>query len=350
MPELRFDPLKKTWVIISTERAKRPHDFSLISEEKKEEGECPFCPGNEDKTPPEIFAIREEGSKPNEPGWSIRVIPNKYPALRLEGKIEREGIGLYDRMSGVGAHEVIIESPEHGKSLADLPLEQIVKVLTVYKLRLKSLRADERFRYVLIFRNYRSIAGASLSHPHSQIIATPVTPKVLKEELSIAREHFSRKERCIFCDILRDEMRFGDRIVKIHKNYVLFTPFASCFPFECRLYPLRHSYDFAEIPDEELPELALALKDMLLRIKLALNDPPYNFVIHTAPSLHPRPGKPDYWGTIKEDFHWHIELVPRLTIMAGFEWGTGFYINPTPPEEAAKYLREVDNAVEGMLR
>ncbi len=342
MPELRYDPIKTMWVIISTERAKRPTDFEPVAAVEDRGKFCPFDYGNEDKTPPEVFAIRKPGTAPDTPGWDVRVIPNKFPALRIEGELNREGVGIYDRMNGVGAHEVIVETPEHGPSLADLSVEHIVKVLKAYKERLISLRKDTRFRYILIFKNYGKRAGASLSHTHSQLIATPITPKFVREQLNVAKDYFSRKERCIFCDIIRDEMRFKERIVKIHDRYIVFAPFASSFPFEMRFYPRYHSHDFAAVPDEELPALAYALKDMLLRLKVVLNNPPYNFVLITAPSTIPRPGKPSYWGTLQYDFHWHIELIPRVTTIAGFEWGTGFYINPTPPEEAARYLREAD--------
>ena len=340
MPELRYDPLRERWVIIAVERARRPGDFEVIKEERKLTV-CPFCYGNEDKTPPEIFAIREPGTAPNTPGWKVRVVPNKYPALRVEEELVREGVGLFDKMSGVGAHEVVIETPHHELSLADLTIEEIKDVLVAYRERLNDLRKDVRLRYILIFKNHKSTAGASLAHSHSQIIATPVTPTIVSQELRISKEHFLKKERCIFCDIIKQELAIGSRIVFDDGKYIAWCPFASSFPFEAWLFPKRHCYDFGLLTDEELLDLARALKELLLRIKLTLDDPPYNFVLHTSPSLHPRPGKPDYWGTIKYDYHWHLELVPRLTKIAGFEWGTGFYINPTPPEVAAEYLRKV---------
>ncbi|RLD94272.1 MAG: galactose-1-phosphate uridylyltransferase [Aquificota bacterium] len=340
MPELRMDPIKQRWVIIAVERARRPEDFQMPPEEKKLHA-CPFCYGNEDKTPPEVFAIRPSGSSPNTSGWRVRVTPNKYPALRIEGELAREGMGIFDRMSGIGAHEVVIENPDHNRSLADLSIEEIRDVLLAYRERIKDLRRDQRFRYVLVFKNHRSAAGASLSHSHSQIIATPVTPFIVIQELRAAQEHYLKKERCIFCDIIKQELAIGRRVVRADDDYLLWTPFASCFPFEVWLFPLKHRHDFALLTDDELMVLARAMKDMLLRIKLVLNDPPYNFVLHTCPSLTPRPGKPHYWGTIEYDYHWHLELVPRLTKIAGFEWGTGFYINPTPPEVAAEELKKI---------
>jgi len=340
MPELRMDPIRQRWVIIATERARRPEDFQTPQEERRLEV-CPFCYGSEDKTPPEVFAVRPSGSAPNTTGWRVRVTPNKYPALRIEGELGREGEGIFDRMTGIGAHEVVVENPDHERSLADLSVEEIRDVLLAYRERIIDLRRDRRFRYILVFKNHRAAAGASISHSHSQIIATPVTPFVVIQELRASQEYYLRKERCIFCDIIKQERAFGDRVVKDYGDYLLWTPFASSFPFEVWLFPMRHSHDFALLSDEELLVEARAMKDMLLRIKLTLHDPPYNFVLHTSPCLTRRPGKPQYWGTIKYDYHWHLELIPRLTRIAGFEWGTGFYINPTPPEVAKEELGKV---------
>ena len=347
MPELRYDPIRSRWVIISTERARRAHEYIRPREKPKVDvRSCPFCYGNEAKTPPEVFVIAPEGRQPNTSGWEVRVVPNKYPALRIEGELKREGLGIFDLVNGIGAHEVIIESPQHDVSLADLSVHHIQKVLIAYRERIRDLRKDVRFRYILVFRNHGGEAGASLSHPHSQLIATPIIPPVVVGELNTAREHYIRKERCIFCDLLKQELMLGDRIVYEDENYVEWTPFASAFPFETWLFPKKHLHDFALLNDDELLELARVLKDMLLRIKTVLGDPPYNMVLHTAPSPHPRPGREYYWSTLQYDYHWHIVLIPRLTRIAGFEWGSGLYINPTPPEEAAKYLREAEVKVE----
>lgn len=340
MSELRMDPVKQRWVIIAVGRARRPKDFEVIQEEKRLEV-CPFCYGSEEKTPPEVFAIRPPETRPNTAGWRVRVMPNKFPALKVEGELMREGIGVFDRMTGVGAHEVVVEMPDHDRSLGDLAVEEIRDVLLAYRERIRDLRRDARLRYTLVFKNHRATAGASISHSHSQIIATPVTPFTMVQELRASQEYYSKKERCIFCDIIKQEIAIGKRVVRLDEHYLLWAPFASCFPFELWLFPMHHCHDFAELTDEELLILGGAMKDMLLRIKITLNDPPYNFVLHTSPSLTPRPGKPHYWGTIRYDYHWHIELIPRLTRIAGFEWGTGFYINPTSPEVAAEELRRV---------
>ncbi len=341
MPELRHDPIQKRWVIIASERGRRPDDFPRLTESFPA-GFCPFCEGNEAKTPPEITAVRCNGRGSNQPGWEVRVVPNKFPALRIEGGLDRKGLGAYDRMNGVGAHEVIIETPRHDLNMADASVEHLEKIIRVYRERLVDLLRDFRFKYILIFKNYGAAAGASLAHPHTQVIATPVTPLTLAEELTSAKEHYQDKERCLFCDLIQQELESGERLVVSGEHFIAMAPFASRFPFEIVLAPRAHHHSFAEISDDMIHHLALTLKEVLLRIKKCLSDPAYNFLIHTIPNVKARPKRSTYWDTIEVDFHWHIELIPRLTRIAGFEWGTGFYINPTAPEEAAKYLREVE--------
>ena len=340
MSELRWDPLKLHWVIIATERGRRPRDFQAEPEPLPITS-CPFCYGNEDKTPSEIFAIRPSGM-PNTPNWKVRVIPNKYPALRIEGELESRGYGPYDVMNGIGAHEVIIETPDHAKSMADLTPVELTDVLITWRTRLLDLRRDFRFRYMILFKNHGARAGASLAHSHSQLIAVPMLPPVATTELKVCRTHYADKERCLFCDLLAFELEQGTRVVREFSNFVTLAPYAASFPFELRLYPKRHSHDFALMHDAQLAELAVAMKDMLMRVKLVLKDAPYNFVLHTCPPMHKRPGKPAMWTSLEYDYHWHIELVPRLTSIAGFEWGTGFFINPTSPEDAARFLREAE--------
>ena len=340
MPELRHDPIQRRWVIIATERGRRPDDFAR-EQPHPNGGFCPFCEGNESKTPPEITAIRN-GSQPNQPGWEVRVVPNKFPALRIEGGLDRKGLGAYDRMNGVGAHEVIIETPRHDLNLADAPVDHLQKVLWTYRERLVDLLRDQRFKYILIFKNHGAAAGASISHPHTQMIATPVTPLTLVEELDSARNHYIKKERCLFCDLIQQELESGERVVAAGEQFVALAPFASRFPFEIFIAPRQHNCSFAEASDDMLYHLAVVLKEILLRVKKCLNDPPYNFLIHTIPNIRVKPRPASYWDTIELDYHWHLEFMPRLTQVAGFEWGTGFYINPTSPEDAAKYLREIE--------
>ncbi|HNS31382.1 MAG TPA: DUF4931 domain-containing protein [bacterium] len=343
MSELRKDPVIGRWVVIATERKLRPSDFSAPIEMPKQTF-CPFCPGNEDKTPAEIFAVRPDSSAPNTKGWAIRVVSNKFPALRIEGELNKKGIGLYDMMNGIGAHEVIIETPEHFTSdgnladMKDYDHFKIDQILETYQVRCLDLKKDTRFRYVLVFKNSGKEAGASLAHPHSQIIATPVVPKRVKEELTGSKWYYEYKERCAWCDIINQELDSNKRIIAQNESFLAIAPFASRFPFEISIFPFRHSPDFEEITAGERQLLSKLMLELFKKISKGLNNPSYNFMLHTAPSRYPRPG---YWQTIEKDYHWHMELMPRLVKQGGFEWGTGFYINPTPPEEAAEFLKSL---------
>lgn len=329
MSELRKDPITERWVIISTERGKRPSDWPPESKARAG-GFCPFCPGNEDKTPPEIRALRPGQTPKNSPGWQVRVVANKFPALQIEGDLNRRGEGLYDMMNGIGAHEVIIESPDHSAELADLELNHVHEILSIFRERILDLRNDTRFKYILIFKNHGIAAGASLEHSHSQLIATPIIPKRVVEELEGAKKHFGFKERCVYCDIIHHELQMGKRLVVSSMEYIAIEPFAPRFPFETWLLPLKHRSHFEHMDVQEYRGLAAALRETLQRLNKTLETPPYNFILHTSPAQDP--AAPDY--------HWHLEIIPKLTKVAGFEWGTGFYINPTPPELAAQYLRD----------
>ncbi|HPR62711.1 MAG TPA: galactose-1-phosphate uridylyltransferase [Thermoanaerobaculia bacterium] len=335
MSDLRHDPIQRRWVIIATERGRRPHDFRSPAEARQTHF-CPFCPGHEEATPPEIARISEGRN------WKVRVVPNKFPALRIEGGLDRQGVGIFDKMNGIGAHEVVIETPDHNANLSDLPVDHLILVLKMCQERLRDLNRDGRFRYCLLFKNHGEAAGASIDHTHMQIIATPVTPRTVAIELDSCRDHFRLKERCLICDILTQEMEQKIRIVRANERFVVFAPYASRFPFETSIAPRFHQHDFLLTTEEDLRLLAVTLKDTLMRLNRSLLNPPYNFILHNAPNTGAGPLRPGYWQTLPFDYHWHIEIIPRVTKMAGFEWGTGFYINPTPPEEAAEYLREVE--------
>ena len=328
MPELRKDPIVGRWVIISTERARRPSDFAADPVAPLG-GECAFCPGSEAKTPPEILAGRPPGGAPNQPGWSLRVVPNKFPALRIEGDLDPAGEGLFDRMNGVGAHEVVIESPDHGASLATLGADAVAEVLLAFRARVQDLKKDPRLQYVLVFKNHGEAAGASLEHPHSQLIATPIIPIMVAEELAGAAQYYAMKERCVWCDIVRQERREGRRRILEADGFVVLAPFAPRLPFETWILPIRHRAAYEDSEEGELRELAGVLGDFLRRMNRVLGEPPFNFMLHTAPL---RDGQAD-------SFHWHLEIIPKLTKVAGFEWGSGFFINPMPPESAADALR-----------
>ena len=329
MPELRKDPVVGRWVIISTERARRPSDFRTEAVTART-ASCVFCPGSEDKTPPEILAGRGPRAETNGPGWSFRVVPNQFPARRIEGDLEPSGEGMFDRMNGVGAHEVIIEAPDHHASLATLTVDAVADVLCAYRERVLDLKKDPRFDYVLVFKNHGEAAGASLEHPHSQLIATPIIPIMVVEELTGSAEYWSRKERCVWCDIVRQERREVGRVILEAQGFVALAPFAPRFPFETWILPAAHRSAFEESTVEELRGLAHVLGDFLRRVDRVLDRPPYNYMLHTAP-LRDGP---------LEHFHWHLEIIPKLTRVAGYEWGSGFFINPMPPEDAAAALRE----------
>jgi UDPglucose--hexose-1-phosphate uridylyltransferase len=327
--ELRKDPVTNRWVIISAERAKRPSDFGS-KPLPRPSGVCPFCPGNEGATPPEVMAYRNGGEPPNTPGWHVRVIANKFPALMREGNLSRQSEGIYDKMQGVGVHEVIIESPDHDQTLGTMPPQQVEEVLSAFRERILDLKQDPRLQYVLIFKNHGEAAGASLEHPHSQLIATPIIPKRVREEVDGARQYYDAKQRCVYCDIIREELTQTRRVISMNDHFVAMAPFASRFPFETWVVPRTHYAAFEETPTEEYASLARIVQETFQRVERVLSNPPYNVVIHNAPF-----GEDD-----RLHYHWRLEITPRLIRLAGFEWGTGFYINPTPPEEAAQHLRD----------
>jgi UDPglucose--hexose-1-phosphate uridylyltransferase len=330
MPELRKDPIVGRWVIIATERSKRP--ITPKSEVHIPTTYCPFCEGSEQATPHEIIAYRDRNTRPNEKGWRVRVVPNKFPALQIEGELNKRGEGIYDKMNGIGAHEVIIECPFHEVSLANLSEDNIREVLWVYHDRLVDLKKDPRLVYGMVFKNVGAAAGASLEHTHSQLIVTPIVPISVLEEMTGALEFFNYRGRCIFCDMIYQELSSEKRVIMETPNFVTFAPYASRFPFETWILPKSHSSHYENIQKKEVDELGTVLKTILLKLELALDKPAYNYIIHTSP----------FDTQSLPHYHWHIEIIPRLTRVAGFEWGTGFYINPVPPEQAAAFLRETE--------
>jgi len=331
MPELRKDPILGRWIIIAKERGKRPTDF-IIDKSVTKGGFCPLCSGNEKTTPLEVLSYSDHSRSANAPGWSLRVVPNKYPALVIEGTLDKAGEGLYDKMNGIGAHEVIIETPKHEEFFAYLPQNRMVQVFNAFRDRLIDLALDSRFRYVMIFKNHGKAAGASLEHSHSQLVALPILPRMIVSELEGSLTYFKYKERCIFCDIIHQELRDNVRIVCENDAFLVITPFAPRSPFEMWVLPKQHSSAYISMDEEQFKLLAQIFSECLRRLDKCIPNAPYNFVLHTSP-LRSQP---------LEHFHWHFEIVPKLTQIAGFEWGSGFYINPTPPEDAARYLRAAE--------
>jgi UDPglucose--hexose-1-phosphate uridylyltransferase len=310
LPELRKDPIVGRWVIISTDRAKRPTDFTRDAVKMKG-GFCPFCYGNEAKTPPEIQAYRpsQNGGPPQRdtPGWTVRVVPNKFPALGIEGN----------------------ETNDHNATLSQLPPKRIEDILWTFRDRILDLKKDRRFKYILIFKNHGESAGASLEHAHSQLIALPIVPIYVAEEIEGAKQYYIYKERCVFCDIVQQEGEAGVRVVAENDDFITIAPYAPRFPFETWILPKQHESAFENSSSHMFENLAKSIRVLLNKADQVLDNPAYNLVIHSSPTQDPT----------NDHYHWHIEYVPKLTRTGGFEWGTGFYINPTPPEEAAKFLR-----------
>ncbi|MEW6109647.1 MAG: HIT domain-containing protein [Nitrospirota bacterium] len=334
--ELRKDPLLGRWVAVLNQ-SKSPAEYVIPSDEEDEK-ECMLCAGREDETPPEIMSVEKLNPSKSAREWWTRVIPNFTPIFKVEGDLCRRGEGMYDKMNSVGANEIIVESPEHSAKPEDMGLDQMVRVLMTYRERMSDLEKDPRLRYTLIYKNSGKEAGAVFSHPVSNIASTPVIPKRVKEELDGAKQYFAYKERCIFCDIIREELRVGSRVILETKSFVAFCPYASKFPFESWIVPKRHNCAFQDIKTEEIEDMALILSSVLKKIRAAFDGLAFNYFIHSAPNRIPRK---NHWHTLGEDFHWHLEIMPRLLRTSGFEWGSGFYILPTSPESAAKYLKEV---------
>jgi UDPglucose--hexose-1-phosphate uridylyltransferase len=329
MPEFRKDPFVDRWVIISTERAKRPVGYGS-SGEVSDAGECPFCAGHEAMTPPEILVLRSESEAPNSPQWSVRVVPNKYPALVRDGSGTQIVNELYAAEAGIGAHEVIIESPSHVTDMALLSDKQFETILRAYSDRITDLRGDRKLRCVLIYKNQGPEAGATLEHVHSQLVALPMVPKQLREEIGAAKTYYESKKRCVFCAVIGNETKGHERFVVENDRFIVVCPFAPRFPYETWILPKRHASFFERNSQQDQRDLARILREILRRFKHWLSNPPFNYVIHSNPL--------DQDGN--DYYHWHIEILPKLIQVGGFEWGSGFYINTVTPEQSAGLLRQ----------
>lgn len=327
MSELRLDPTTKEWVIFATERSRRPHEFQrpgISPTPLPAVNRCPFCPGNEDLTPATIYQL------PFTNPWSVRVVPNRFPALRIEDETERHTNGdLFVTMGGVGAHEVIIESCHHDRPLPYLSDDEMVAVVRVFLARTRDLMRDPRFKLILIFKNHGPTAGTSLEHPHCQLVATPVVPRLVRLKYDVAEQHFDITGKCLYCQIVKDELATGIRVISRTQHFVVLHPFASHVPFETWVLPTFHQPSFSSLDDSLVPEFAVLLKQTLLTLTNALGEFAYNMIIQTSPV-----GEESH-----EYFLWHVQILPRLVTEAGFELGTGMSINTTLPEETAEFLR-----------
>lgn len=334
MPELRYNIATREWVIIATDRAKRPEDFAgKATPPLKDDSaaNCPFCSGRESKTPAETFAIRPNGSQANTPGWKVRAMPNAFPALKPEGSVTRQKIdGTFLRMDGFGIHEVIIETPEHEQVMATMAIAQVEDVFAAYLERFTTLAKDSRFESIVLFKNHGRNAGTSLHHPHSQVVAMPVTPKRIRDNIEIAMGHFDQYGTCIYCDMIKSEIAAKERLVLQTDEYIAFVPYASRLPFETWVLPKIHQANYDEVGPEGNRALARVIKTILEKFYRSLSNPDFNYAIYSSPCRE--------HGL--EYYHWSLKIFPRITGLAGFEIGSGMSINVVVPEAAAKYLRE----------
>jgi len=338
MSQQRKDPVSGRWVVFNPDVTRKVETLIANPPEHPKSETCIYCEGREAETPGEILAYRKDGSSKNGAGWLTRIVPSSVPVLRVEEDAVREGVGMFDMVNGVGAHEIIVETPDHSLDITSMDIDAIEKVFSAWKSRIEDLRKDKRLRYVLIFKNHGELAGNSIGHSHSQVLALPMTPLRIRTELETCKKYFDYKQRCLLCDVIREEKDFGERIVFENECFLAIEPFASRYPFETWILPKTHQSDILlSVSGEESRQLAEVLKTSLAAIKQALLDPPYNLVLHTIPNKIPRNG---YWETIDQDYHWHLEILPRVTRATGFEKGSGCYVNPVFPEEAAEFLRE----------
>lgn len=327
MPEIRQNLITREWVIIATERAKRPEEFSQKGKKiilPEFDPTCPFCPGNEHKTPAATFSLEEGGR------WKVRATPNKFPALSSVEEKTREISGIKRKMSGAGVHEVVIETPLHNTTTALLSEKDVQNIIITYQKRYEEIAKDKRCEMIIIFKNHGESAGTSLLHPHSQIIATPMVPLSIRERIETAINYFDDTGECIFCKVLGDELQDDKRIIIDSKHFTSFIPYAAFSPFHIWIFPKRHTSVFSDIRAEEISDLSIVLRNTLRKLYFALQDPDFNYVIRSSPI------------DIKEAdyFHWYLTIVPRVSKAAGFELGSGMFINTARPEESAKFLRE----------
>ncbi len=330
MSELRQNPLNKEWVIIATERAKRPHELARKGEERKPRPSyienCPFCPGNEHMAPPASMQIVRDAK------WQVRAVPNKFAALSSEGNLFRQTDGLKRSVSGVGIHEVIVETPEHNQTTALLNEDDVELILQCYHERYLAISRDTRVDLITIFKNHGAAAGTSLEHPHSQLIATPIISPEIRRRMEDAMSFYDDEGQCLFCRVLAEELRDRIRIVQETAHFVALIPYASLSPFAMWIFPRRHMASFGQIHPEEISDLSGMLQTVLAKLYYGLGDPDYNYVVRSSPSEN----------RYSRYYHWYISLIPRLTRLAGFELGSGMYINVTLPEENAEVLRKVE--------
>ena len=328
MSEWRADPVTGQWVVIAADEPLRRRDFDLDPVIPIDEAYCPLCEGEEAAAGHEIAAVRD-GTPSDGPGWRLRVVPNRVPALRVEATLDHRGDGLFERMNGLGAHEVVVETPRHDATWATLPVEDLTLVLAAWRDRIADLQRDSRLRAALVFKNEGVKAGARLAHPHSQVVAMPLVPGALAAEVAGARRHFEASGRCLYCALVEQELAAGTRVIASTAAAVVLAPFAARWPFETWLLPRAHHARFELAPASLLAEVAATVQPVLRAIAARLEEPALNVVLHSTP----------YAEADDAIYHWHLEIVPRVLRASGFDLGSGTAINPVSPEEAARVLR-----------
>lgn len=326
--ELRKDPTTGKWTLVRRSRGDAEFESAGAST-------CPFCPGNESLTPREIVAYRPSGSRPNEPGWQVRVFPEGDPYFRIEEELVREGVGMFDRVSIRGASEIVVEDPSHEVTLASMDEAQFIRVLWMYRDRIQDLKRDSKIRSIVVTRRHGK-PGARIRHPYSRILATPIVFDDMRTELTQAREYYTYKRRCVYCDTVREEMTSGERVVRVTPHFVAFVPYAARAPYELRVLPRRHACAYEDITPDQVPDLARLLRGLFQVLAKAQGDPSYELVLHSAPNLQVKVLQGE-WDTVAKDYHWHLEIAPfpeHRSVVGGIA------VSETPPEEAARTLRE----------
>ncbi len=335
-PEYRRCPVTGRWVVLAPERALRPiqlqHGEPHPRRDAASKGVCPFCPGGEAMAPSEVYAVRDPGSAPDGPGWHLRVVPNKVPAVKELPDSSPLGItpdGFSEAMIGYGRHEVVIETDRHDSDPTTLTDAEFARLLVAYRERLKVMAKNPRFAFASVFKNVGAEAGASLAHLHSQIVALPIVPDAIRAELEAGNDYYRRERRCVYCDMLRFEAESALRVIEDGDQFFTACPFAPRFAYETWVLPKAHDSRFETATDDDLMVLAVQMKRLLVAIDVVLNGPAYNWYLHCGPL---RAGNMPY-------YHWHIEVAPKTARAAGFEWGSGCFINAVPPEIAAVRMR-----------
>lgn len=339
MAETRFDPIKRKWVVISPERGGRRDSF-MISVKREQDSSCPFCSIEDVAKLPPLYRI---DAKDGSGKAALVVTPDKYPVMGIEGKLERFGDGLYDAVSGIGAHEIIIDSPRHSLAAADYTEEEIYNLFLAFKVRLEDLAKDIRFRYAAAFKNIGFEAGEIINHPHAQIIASPMVPSGIENTVVFADAYYREKERCLFCDIMKKEREEKSRVITENYEFTAFCPYASEYPFEVAVYPKKHEAFYSGISDNSLRQLADIVKELFSRMSALLGSPAISLALRLAPFKCGRPDLSGYMANLESSFHYRLELRPAVTPRTGTLWACGLPINVLKPEEAAQYLREVSS-------